>query len=64
MAAGAACQTCHRWPEEELKARVETIQDRTFELRNLAMKALMDLIGDIKAAREAGPRTRSSRRRG
>ena len=21
-----ACQTCHRWPEEELKARVETIQ--------------------------------------
>ena len=25
-----ACQTCHRWPEEELKARVETIQERTF----------------------------------
>ena len=22
-----ACQTCHKWPEEELKARVETIQD-------------------------------------
>ena len=21
-----ACQTCHKWPEEELKARVETIQ--------------------------------------
>ena len=29
-----ACQTCHKWPEEELKARVETIQERTFELRN------------------------------
>ena len=25
-----ACQTCHKWPEEELKARAEAIQDRTF----------------------------------
>jgi nitrite reductase (cytochrome c-552) len=49
-----ACQTCHKWPEEELKARVETIQQRTFSLRNIAMDALMDLIADIKAAREAG----------
>jgi nitrite reductase (cytochrome c-552) len=45
-----ACQTCHQWPEEELKARVETIQARTFELRNLAMEALVDLIDDIKSA--------------
>ena len=22
-----ACQTCHRWDEKELKARVEQIQD-------------------------------------
>jgi len=49
-----ACQTCHRWPEEELKARVETIQERTYRLRNLAMDALMDLITDLKAARAAG----------
>jgi len=49
-----ACQTCHRWPEEELRARVETIQERTFQLRNLAMDALMDLIADLKAARAAG----------
>jgi len=48
-----ACQTCHKWPEEELKARVETIQERTFRLRNLAMDALMDLIGDLKAAGQA-----------
>lgn len=48
-----ACQTCHRWPEAELKARVETIQQRTFQLRNLAMDALIDLINDIHAAREA-----------
>ena len=49
-----ACQTCHRWPEAELKARVETIQTRTYQLRNLAMDALMDLIQDLKAARAAG----------
>jgi len=52
-----ACQTCHRWPEEELKARVETIQTRTFQLRNLAMDALMDLIDDIKNAKAAGAST-------
>jgi nitrite reductase (cytochrome c-552) len=52
-----ACQTCHRWPEEELKARVETIQNRTFQLRNLAMDALMDLIDDIKTAKAAGVAT-------
>ncbi|RPJ80001.1 MAG: ammonia-forming cytochrome c nitrite reductase subunit c552 [Acidobacteria bacterium] len=49
-----ACQGCHRWPEEELKQRVETIQERTFSLRNLAMDAVVELIGDLKAAREAG----------
>ena len=49
-----ACQTCHKWPEAELKARVETIQERTFKLRNLAMDALVGLINDIKGARGAG----------
>ena len=49
-----ACQTCHKWSEDELKARVETIQLRTHNLRNLAMDALIDLINDIKAARDAG----------
>lgn len=49
-----ACQTCHRWSEEELKARVETIQRRTHSLRNIAMDALVDLINDIKAARTSG----------
>jgi nitrite reductase (cytochrome c-552) len=49
-----ACQTCHKWPEEELKARVETIQQRTFKLRNVAMDALMGLIADLKAAKAAG----------
>lgn len=49
-----ACQTCHKWSEDELKSRVETIQGRTHSLRNLAMDALVDLINDIKAARTAG----------
>jgi nitrite reductase (cytochrome c-552) len=49
-----ACQTCHRISEEELKARVDTIQQRTFRLRNLAMDALMELIDDIKVAKANG----------
>jgi nitrite reductase (cytochrome c-552) len=49
-----SCQTCHKWPEEELRARIETIQTRTFSLRNIAMDALVELINDIKRAREAG----------
>jgi nitrite reductase (cytochrome c-552) len=49
-----ACQTCHKWPEEELRARVHTIQERTFRLRNIAMDALVEAIGDIKAAQRAG----------
>jgi nitrite reductase (cytochrome c-552) len=49
-----ACQTCHKWPEEELKARAETLQERVFGLRNRAMDALMALIADTKAARDKG----------
>ncbi len=49
-----ACQTCHRWSEEELKGRAETIQARHTEMRNLAMDALVSLIDDLKAAKEAG----------
>jgi nitrite reductase (cytochrome c-552) len=49
-----ACQTCHNVPEEELKGRAETIQARTFALRNQAMDALVALIGDLSFAREGG----------
>jgi len=49
-----ACQTCHKWPEDELRARVHTNQTRTFNMRNVAMDALVDLINDIKAAKAAG----------
>lgn len=49
-----ACQTCHPVAEDELRARAERIQENTFALRNQAMDALMDLIGDIAAARGRG----------
>ncbi|MCG3197542.1 MAG: Cytochrome c-552 [bacterium] len=49
-----ACQTCHKFSEEELKDRMETIQERTYQMRNLAMDALMDLIKEIKAAKDSG----------
>ena len=49
-----SCQTCHKWSEQELKDRVETIQTRFHNLRNVAMDALMDLIDDLKAAQAAG----------
>ena len=49
-----SCQTCHKASEEELKFRIETIQERTYNLRNLAMDALVQLIGDLKAAKDAG----------
>ena len=49
-----ACQTCHHWSEEELRARVETIQDSVFSLRNRAMDAVVGLITDLKAAKAAG----------
>ncbi len=45
-----ACRTCHPVDEEELKARAERIQENTYALRNQAMDALMDLIGDVEAA--------------
>lgn len=49
-----SCQTCHKATEDELRFRVETIQTRTFNLRNLAMDALVQLINDLRSARERG----------
>ena len=55
----AACVSCHskhdaKVTAAELKARTEEIQDRHFKLRNQAFAALTALIGDLKAAKEAG----------
>jgi len=51
-----ACQTCHKWSEAELLGRAEQIQERTLRMRNVALDALIDLIGDIKTASVAGAR--------
>jgi nitrite reductase (cytochrome c-552) len=42
------------WPEQELRDRVEQIQTRFYDTRQIAMDALVDLIHDIKAAKDAG----------
>jgi nitrite reductase (cytochrome c-552) len=49
-----ACQTCHNFPEEEMKARAEVIQDRTEALMNRAEEAIVALIKDLQKAQEAG----------
>ena len=45
-----ACQTCHKFTEEELRDRVERIQERTYEMRNLALDATLELAREIAAA--------------
>lgn len=47
-----SCQTCHRWGEEELRSRVHAIQDRTYQLRNIAIDASIELARAIRAAQE------------
>jgi nitrite reductase (cytochrome c-552) len=49
-----ACQTCHQFPEEELRQRVYRIQDRTYEMRNMAIDATLDLTRAIAAAQRTG----------
>ena len=49
-----ACQTCHPVPEQELHARVLTIQDRHHALLQRAAKATTDMLDAMVAARKAG----------
>jgi nitrite reductase (cytochrome c-552) len=50
-----ACQTCHTWPEAELKDRVHQIQDRTYEMRNVAIDAVLQLTEAIGREAETNP---------
>ncbi len=50
----SACQTCHRVSEEEISARVDTIQTRNFELMQRGGVAIVALIDAIVAAKQAG----------
>ncbi len=49
-----ACGVCHNLSEEELRARVTTIQDKTAELLRRSEEALLSAADAIVAAREAG----------
>lgn len=49
-----ACQACHNYSEDEIKGRVEAIQDRTAALLRRGEEANFELIQAIKAAMELG----------
>jgi nitrite reductase (cytochrome c-552) len=47
-----SCQTCHRYPEEEIKARTDAIQSRNKALMDRAEDALVALLDALKAAKQ------------
>jgi nitrite reductase (cytochrome c-552) len=49
-----ACQTCHKIPEQEIKARVDLIQDRTRGLIDRAAAAVTELFDAMIAVQQAG----------
>jgi nitrite reductase (cytochrome c-552) len=49
-----ACQSCHPYSEEEIRGRVEAIQDRTNLLLGRAGQALVDLLDAAAAAKKRG----------
>ncbi|GAB5444035.1 MAG: ammonia-forming cytochrome c nitrite reductase subunit c552 [Fuerstiella sp.] len=49
-----ACQTCHNIPEEEIKSRVDLIQDRTRDLIDRAAHAMTDMLDAIIEVQELG----------
>lgn len=49
-----ACQTCHKFSEDEIKARVNIIQDRNYKLMDRAAKALMAQLDAMKMAKDSG----------
>jgi nitrite reductase (cytochrome c-552) len=49
-----ACQSCHRFSEQEIKSRVDAIQQRNYDLMQRGGVAIVDLIDAIVAAKERG----------
>lgn len=49
-----ACQTCHRFSEDELERRAELIQERNHQLLQRGGRAIVDLIDAVVAARARG----------
>lgn len=49
-----ACQHCHNVPEDDLRARVRTIQERTVALTERAAEAMTEMLDAIREAQAAG----------
>lgn len=49
-----SCAVCHRWSEQDIRNRVESIQDKIREARSRAEDALSKAHLDVAAAMEAG----------
>jgi nitrite reductase (cytochrome c-552) len=49
-----ACQTCHRFSEDEIKQRVDLIQQRNYELMQRGGAAIVELIDALVAAKARG----------
>ncbi|VGO23075.1 ammonia-forming cytochrome c nitrite reductase subunit c552 [Pontiella sulfatireligans] len=49
-----ACQVCHHIPEAEILARVDSIQQKNFDLLQRGGAALMDLLDAVQTAKDAG----------
>jgi nitrite reductase (cytochrome c-552) len=49
-----ACQTCHNVPEQELREKVDAIQDRTRATLDRAADAMTDMLDAIREAQAAG----------
>jgi nitrite reductase (cytochrome c-552) len=49
-----ACQTCHKFSEKEIQARVAKIQDTNHKLLENGGRAIVDLIDAVIAARQNG----------
>jgi nitrite reductase (cytochrome c-552) len=52
LSVARSCQTCHRYPEEELKARAQAIQDRNKTLMDRAEDALVELVDVLSSAKQ------------
>lgn len=49
-----ACQPCHRYPEAEIRTRVDLIQGRNHALLQRAASALMDQLDAVRSAQAGG----------
>ena len=58
-----SCAVCHRWSEEEIRRRVEGIQDKVHEARGWTESMIARAHFDIAAAMQAGAERRGAGRR-